>query len=74
MDQQTVINILISGVGAGIIWWVNAIWQMMGTLQQDISNLHVELAKNYATRAEMQATLDRILDAIDELRKATGGK
>jgi len=69
MDQQTVINILIGVSGACIAWWVNAMWKMVEALQQDISNLHVELAKNYAPRAEMQATLDRILDAIDDLRK-----
>jgi len=64
MDQQTVINILISGVGAGVVWWVNVIWRMLETLQQDISHLHIKLAENYVTKVE----LNRILDKLDEIQ------
>jgi hypothetical protein len=68
MDQQSFINILLGVAGFCIGWWVNAIWKMVGSMQADISNLHVELAKNYVPRAELEAKLDRILDAVDEIR------
>lgn len=69
MDMQTIINYLIGATGACVVWWVNTIWGMAKTLQQDVSNLHIELAKNYAPRAELQNTLERIFDKLDELQK-----
>lgn len=68
MDQQTLINCLLSGVGAGIAWWVNNVWAMVKAQQQDISNLHIKLAENYVPRAELEARLTRIQDTLDEIR------
>jgi cell division protein FtsB len=67
MDQQTLINLLISGVGAGIAWWVNNVWAMVKSQQQDITNLHIELAKNYVPRAELEQKLTRMQDTLDEI-------
>lgn len=67
MDQQTLINCLLGGVGAGIGWWVNNVWSMVKSQQQDISNLHIELAKNYVPRAELEQKLTRMQDTLDEI-------
>jgi predicted O-methyltransferase YrrM len=69
MDQQTLINWLVCG-GAGVILWVaNALWGMIKTLQTDVSNLHIELARNYVPRAELEQRLTRIQDTLDEIRE-----
>lgn len=68
MDQQALINWLVGGGAAVFGWVVNALWGMVKTLQTDISSLHIELAKNYVPRAELEARLTRIQDTLDEIR------
>jgi hypothetical protein len=69
MDQQSLINWLVAG-GAGVFMWVvNALWSMVKSLQSDVSNLHIELAKNYMPRAELEGKLERMQDTLDEIRE-----
>lgn len=68
MDQQTLINWLVGGGAAVFVWVVNRLWRMVETLQTDVSNLHIELAKNYVPRAELEGKLTRIQDTLDEIR------
>lgn len=67
MDQQ-LINAMAAVIGFGAAWWINNIWSMVKVLQQDISNLHIELAKNYVPRQELEMRLTRIQDTLDEIR------
>lgn len=76
MQPQDLVNIiaalgagLFAIIGAGVTWWVNNIWSMVKTLQTDVSNLHVELVKNYVPRSELQAAFDRIFDTLEDIRK-----
>jgi hypothetical protein len=73
MDQQRIINVL-GGIVMGVFgWWCNNIWQTVQSQQQQITQLNVELAKNYVPRVELQQSFDRIfskLDAIDQQTKA----
>jgi hypothetical protein len=34
-----------------------------------VSNLHIELAKNYMPRAELEGKLERMQDTLDEIRE-----
>lgn len=70
MDAQTAVSVLIGLVTAGVGWWVKNIWSMVIAQQTQITTLQVELAKNYIPRAEMQDTLKRIFDKLDEIQKA----
>jgi predicted GTPase len=67
MDQQTLINLLLGAIGAGISWWVNSVWAMAKSQQKDISSLHIKLAENYVPRAELEGRLTRIQDRLDEV-------
>ena len=76
MDQQTYINALIGAMvtlttlaGSGVAWWVNTIWGMVKALQVQVTNLNVELAKNYVPRQELHATFERIFDKLDEIQR-----
>lgn len=82
MDQQTfnVVMAIVSGlltvIGFGIGWWLNNLQgtlrsqqQQMVTLMGQISQLNIELAKNYAPRAELQATFDRIFALLTDIQK-----
>lgn len=64
-----IFGVLAAIIGFCITWWVNNIWSMVKVLQTDVSSLHVELAGSYVKRQELQATFDRIFDALDDIRK-----
>jgi len=82
MDQQTfnmvmaIITGLLTVIGAGIGWWLKNLQAtlvsqqaQMVTLMGQISQLNIELAKNYAPRQELQATFDRIFALLEDIRK-----
>jgi hypothetical protein len=62
-------GILLSIIGACALWWVNMIWEMVKEQKKEINDLHIRLAEGYMPRAEMNRTLERIFNALDDLRK-----
>lgn len=68
MDPSTVTTTLLGIVLAGIGWWVRNIWAMVIAQQAQITSLQVELARSYMPRAELQDTLKRIFDKLDEIQ------
>jgi hypothetical protein len=73
MDQQTLINGLFGIVGTGVAWWVKNVWDMVRSLQAQVTDLNVNLAKNYVPRVEMESKLDRIMDKLDEIQREMRG-
>lgn len=75
MDQQTfnvifgVFSCLLSIIGIGAMWWVNNMWDMLKSQQSQLSDLHINLAANYAPRAELRTVLDKINDKLDDIQK-----
>lgn len=69
MDSQKLVNILAGLLLASIGWWTNNIWSTVQSQQQQITAVNVELAKNYAPRAEMQQQFERIFMKLDEIQK-----
>lgn len=69
VDAGQVINVLIGLVVAGIGWWVNNIWGMVKSLLNQVAELNVKLAENYAPRVELQNTFQRIFDKLDEIQR-----
>lgn len=75
MDQQ-VFNFLVGTIvtlttviGSCVAWWVNNIWSMVKNLQAQITDLNVELARNYVPRQELKETFGRIFDKLDEIQR-----
>lgn len=64
-----VINGLFAIVGAGGAWWMNNIWNMVRSQQELLASLHIELAKNYVPRAELQHTFQQIFSKLDDIQK-----
>lgn len=60
MNTQHIINALAGIVMAFICWWCNNIWNAVQAQQQQITQLNVELARNYVPRIELQARFDKI--------------
>jgi hypothetical protein len=67
--DQTFVNYLIGALGFCIAWWINNIWGMVKMLQQEVSNLHVELTKNYVPRVELEKNFERIFKAQEDANK-----
>lgn len=69
MDTQQVYNLLFGALGFGGAWWINNVWAMVRSLQQQVTALNVELVKNYVPRSELQETFTRLFDAIEEIKR-----
>lgn len=76
MEPQLLLNVLIAVAGFCVAWWVRTIQSaqikqqdQMVELMRQISSLNVELAKNYAPRAELEKTFERIFNLLEEIRK-----
>lgn len=69
MDSQTLLNVLGAVLLAGVGWWLNNMWAMVKSLQEQISAVHVKLVEHYAPRAELQSTFQRIFEKLDEIQR-----
>lgn len=69
MDQQQVMNVLFGVAGAFVAWWVNTIWAMVKSQQEQITAMNLKLAENYVQKAELEKTFNKIFDTMDEIKK-----
>lgn len=69
MDTQWIINTLFGVVGTGGAWFINNMWRMMQSLQGQVVDLSVQLAKEYITRAEVQRTFESVDKKLDEIQR-----
>jgi hypothetical protein len=69
MDSQWIINTIMGILLAGGGWFVNTLWGSIRTLQAQIVDLSVELAKEYVPRAELQRTFDNLDKKLDDIQK-----
>lgn len=74
MDSQRVINVLAGLVLGFLGWWSNNIWNTVQTMQQQVTALNVELARNYVPRVELQSNFERIYNKLDQIEKQTKGR
>jgi hypothetical protein len=72
VEQQQIINILFGVAGFCVAWWVNAIWGMVKSQQDQISQLNIKLAEGYMPRQESDKNFTRIYEALDDIRKEVG--
>jgi hypothetical protein len=75
VEQQSINTLLglISGlfaiVGTCVMWWVNTIWSMVKSQQEQISNLNIKLAEHYVPRQELDKNFSRIFDELKGIRE-----
>lgn len=71
MEPQKIVNALVAIVMSLISWWGLTIWSNQKEMQSQITTLTVELARNYAPRAEMQSHFDRIENTLERIDRQT---
>jgi hypothetical protein len=62
-SAQKIINVLVAIMLAVFGWMGNTVWSIVQTQQQQLTQLNIELAKNYMPRVELQQQLDRMTSA-----------
>jgi hypothetical protein len=72
VDQQQIVNILFGVAGFFVAWWVNTIWGMVKSQQEQISQLNIKLAEGYMPRQESDKNFTRIVETLDDIRKEIG--
>lgn len=73
MDAQTMLNILLSAVSAGLGWFAQVLWSAVAELKGDLAKLREELPKEYVAKTdfrdalhEVKALLNRIFEKLDD--------
>jgi|TARA_R100000093_G_scaffold70358_1_gene43375 septal ring factor EnvC (AmiA/AmiB activator) len=67
-DNPTMIwNAILSLACGSFIWWVRGMGVQINDLKRRISDTREEMAKEYATKDDVEKDLERIMDRFDKL-------
>ena len=67
-DNPTMIwNAILSLACGSFIWWVRGMGVQINDLKRRISDTREEIAKEYATKVDVEKDLERIMDRFDKL-------
>lgn len=72
LDVQIILNAVSAVLLAGAGWWLNNLWAMVKSLQEQVSAVHIKMVEQYVPRTELQSTFQRIFDKLDEIQKGLG--
>ena len=67
MEFQSIFNLVGGAILLGVGWWCREIWDSVKTLKNSLQGLEVDLAKNYSTKSEINARLDKIDDILGKI-------
>jgi|TARA_R110000823_G_scaffold71421_6_gene164641 hypothetical protein len=60
-------NAILSIAGGSFIWWVRGISQQVQDTKRRVADTREEVAKTYATKADVEKDLNKIMDRFDRL-------
>jgi hypothetical protein len=60
-------NIILSALIAGITWFAKSIWDELQRQNILLNRTREEVAKEYVTKAEVHADINRVMDRLDAL-------
>jgi hypothetical protein len=60
-------NAILSIAGGSFVWWVRGISQQVQETKRRIADTREEIAKTYATKADVEKDLGKIMDRFDRL-------
>lgn len=67
MDLQTIVDFVLGVTSAALGWFAKTIYGAVKDLESDLASHRVEVAKDYAPKADlirMEAKIDKILDRM----------
>lgn len=69
MDLQTIVDFVLGVTSAALGWFAKTIYGAVKDLESDLASHRVEVAKDYAPKADlirMEAKIDKILDRMSQ--------
>lgn len=66
-DPTMIWNTILSIAGGSFIWWVRGISQQVQDTKRRVADTREEIAKTYATKADVEKDLNKIMDRFDRL-------
>ena len=58
----------------GVGWWCREIWDSVKRLKDSLQAIEVDLAKNYATKQDINSRLDKIDQVLERIFDRLDGK
>lgn len=58
--------VIVSGIGG---WFMRQLWDAVKTLQSDLKDLEVKIAKDYVQYDRLKDALSPIMDALSEIKE-----
>lgn len=74
MDPQSLINIAVGIILAGIGWWARVIWDSLQKLKEDLHQVEVDLPKTYVSKDDFSKTMRHIEDMFQRIYDKLDGK
>lgn len=68
--DQSLLNIIFSGVMAAFGWFLRVLWEADKELRADHSKLREELPKEYASKYEIEKRFDKIDRVLEKIWEA----
>jgi hypothetical protein len=67
MQFQDIFNLVGSAILLAVGWWCREIWDSVKKLKDSVQSIEIDLAKNYATKSDINARLDKIDDVLERI-------
>jgi len=66
-DPTMIWNAILSIACGSFVWWVRGISQQVQDTKRRVADTREEIAKTYATKADVEKDLGKIMDRFDRL-------
>lgn len=67
MDYQTLFNLAIGVIVAGLGWFARAMWDAVESLRESLHDLEMEIPKNYLAKDEFKDGIKEIKEILAEM-------
>lgn len=67
MDYQTLFNLAIGVIVAGLGWFARALWDAVSSLRDDLHSLERDLPKTYLAKDEFKEGIKEIKEILSEM-------
>jgi len=68
-DTAMIWNAILSLACGSFIWWIRGVNNQVSELRRRIADTREEVAKTYATKADVERDLKKIMDRFDKLEE-----
>lgn len=67
LDMQSLFNILIGMIIAGVAWWAKQIWNALERLREDLHSIEVDLPTHYLRKDEFNDAMKTLNEKLDKI-------